>query len=132
MRTIPTEKPGKPTVTGLLRWTPPPRDQKGGYQTTGDLKMAEREGEDLNLTDYENWLLGRFDSRDGVPQGTERLTHAKWVAHVKADIPMSDFTWIEYEHHIKAGFGDEWWFENRPPGPEWGEGDRPSGKSGAE
>ena len=95
--------------------------------------MAEREWEDLNLTDYENWLLGRFDSRDGVPQGTERLTHAKWVAHVKADIPMSDFTWIEYEHHIKAGFGDEWWFEDRPPGPEWGEGDRPPGKkSGAE
>jgi hypothetical protein len=31
--------------------------------------MAEREGEDFNVTDYENWLLARFDSRDGVPWG---------------------------------------------------------------
>ena len=94
--------------------------------------MAEREGEDLNLTDYENWLLGRYDCRDGIPQGLDRLTNEQWVAHVKADLGMSDFTWKQYEHHVTAGFGDEWWFEDRPPGPEWGEGDRPPGKSGTE
>ena len=90
--------------------------------------MAERDGEDLNLTDYENWLLARFDSRDGIPQGLERLTDQRWVAHVKADLPMSDFTWEQYEFHCKSGFGDEWWFEDRPPGEEWGEGERPPGK----
>ena len=130
MRTIPTEKPGKDAVTGRLRWRLPAvrRADVGPPEP----KMAEREGEDLNLTDYENWLLGRFDCRDGIPQGLERLTHDKWVAHVKVDIPMSDFTWKQYEHHVKAGFGDEWWFEDRPPGAEWGEGDRPPGKSGVE
>ena len=97
-----------------------------------NLKMAEREGEDLHLTDYENWLLGRYHCRGGIPQGLERLTHEKWVAHVKADLGMSDFTWKQYEHHVEAGFGDEWWFEDRPPGPEWGEDDRPPGKSGTE
>ena len=95
--------------------------------------MAEREGEDLNLTDYENWLLGRFDCREGIPQGLERLTHERWVAHVKADLPKSDFTWDHYRFHCFSGFGDEWFFgQDRPPGPEWGEGDRPPGKSGAE
>ena len=65
--------------------------------------MAEREGEDLNLTDYENWLLARFDSRQGVPMGLERLTNERWVAHVKADLPKSDFAWGQYEAHVKAG-----------------------------
>ena len=91
--------------------------------------MAEREGEDLNLTDYENWLLARFDSREGVPQGLERLTDERWTAHVKADIPRSDFTWLQYEEHVNAGFGDEWFHDmDRPPGEEWGEDDRPPGK----
>ncbi len=91
--------------------------------------MAEREGEDLNMTDMENWWAGRW--RGDLPQGMERLTNEKWVAFVKADLPKSDFTWEQYEFHVKAGFGDGWFFDqDRPPGPEWGEGDRPPGKSG--
>ena len=90
--------------------------------------MAEREGEDLNLTDYENWLLARFDSRQGVPMGLERLTNERWVAHVKADLPKSDFAWGQYEAHVKAGFGDEWFFDqDRPPEPD-SEEERPPGK----
>ena len=92
--------------------------------------MAERAGEDLNLTDYESWLLARFDSRDGVPNDTERLTNKKWVAHVQADLPKSDFTWEQYEAHVKAGFGDEWFFDqDRPPEPD-SEEERPPGKRG--
>ena len=89
----------------------------------------ERKGENLNMTDYENWLLARFDSSEGVPQGLERLTNEKWVAHVLGDLPMSEFTWDQYEAHVAAGLGDEWFFDqDRPPGPEWGEEDRPTGK----
>ena len=92
--------------------------------------MAEREGEDLNLTDYENWLLARFDPSDGVPRGIEWLTNEKWVAFVQEDLPKSDFTWEQYEFHVNSGFGDECFFDqDRPPGEEWGEGDRP-GKRG--
>ena len=93
--------------------------------------MAERteQGEDLNLTDYENWLLARFDSRDGVPQGLERLTNERWVAHVQADLPMSDFTWQQYEFHVNSGFGDEWFFDqDRPPEDPDSEEERPPGK----
>jgi hypothetical protein len=90
--------------------------------------MAEREGEDLNLTDYENYQLARFDSRDGVPQGLDRLTNEKWVAHMQADLPLSDFTWQQYEFHCKSGFGDEWFFDqDRPPEPD-SEEERPRGK----
>ena len=90
--------------------------------------MAEREGEDLNLTDYENWLLSRYDSRLGIPFGMERLTDERWVDHVKADIPNSDFTWEQYEFHVKSGFGDEWFFDqDRAPEPD-SEEDRPLGK----
>ena len=82
--------------------------------------MAEREREDLCLTDYENFLLARFDSRaNGVPQALERLTNQKWVAHVLADLPKSDFTWEQYEFHVNSGFGDEWFFDqDRPPEPD--------------
>ena len=86
--------------------------------------MAEREGEDLILTDYENWLLARFDSREGVPQGAERLTNERWTTHVQQDLPKSDFTWGGYVHHVKRHFGDEWFFDqDRAPGEEWREGD---------
>ena len=99
-----------------------------------NLKMAEREGEHFNLTDYENWLVARYDSsRNGVPQGTERLTGPRWVSHVLEDLPKSEWTFSQYEAHVKAGFGDEW-FQNqdRPPGEEWGEAERPPAKNGAE
>ena len=90
--------------------------------------MAEREGENLTLTDYENWLLSRFDSRDGVPQGLERLTNEKWLLHVLADLPLSDFTWEQYEFHVNSSFGDEWFFDmDRPQEPD-SEEERPPGK----
>ena len=90
--------------------------------------MAERGGENLHMTDYENWLLARFDSRGGVPVGLERLTNRRWTDHVQADLPMSDFTWGQYEAHVKAGFGDEWFFDqDRPPEPD-SEEERPPGK----
>ena len=92
--------------------------------------MAERDGEDLHLTDYENWLLARFDCRGDVPCGLGRLTHRRWVSHVQADLPMSDFTWPQYVFHVRSGFGDEWFFgQDRAPGPEWGECERPPGKT---
>ena len=91
--------------------------------------MAEREGEDLNLTDYENYQLARFDSRDGVPQGLERLTNEKWVVHVQTDLPMSDFTWAQYLFHVTNHFGDEWFFDqDRPPEDPDSEEERPRGK----
>ena len=90
--------------------------------------MAEREGENLTLTDYENWLLSRWDSRDGVPQGLERLTNEKWLLHVLADLPLSDFTWQQYEFHVNSSFGDDWFFDmDRPPEPD-SEEERPPGK----
>ena len=58
------------------------------------------------LVDYENWLLERFDGR--VPQGMERLTDEKWTAHVRADLPKSDFTWEQYAAYVEADGGDDW------------------------
>ena len=58
------------------------------------------------LADYENWLLERYSGR--VPQGLERLTDPQWTAHVRADLPHSDFTWEQYAAYVEAGGGDEW------------------------
>ncbi len=87
------------------------------------------------MMDWENWLLARYDCRHGIPVGIERLSHPAWKAHVLEDLSKSDSpTWQEYEAYVKANEGDEWFFDqDRPPGPEWGEGERPPGrKSGAE
>ena len=67
-------------------------------------------GEFANLTDYENYLLECFDARAGVPRGMERLSDERWVAHVRADLPDSDFTWEQYEAYVRAGLGDDWFF----------------------
>ena len=58
------------------------------------------------LADYENWLLDRYSGR--VPQGLERLTDPQWTAHVRADLPRSDFTWEQYVRYVEAGGGDDW------------------------
>ena len=101
---------------------------KAKFGSTRIKKMAERQGEDLNLTDYENWLLSRYDSRLGIPCGMERLTHPGWVDHVRSDLPSSDSTWDQYEFHVRSGFGDEWFFDqDRAPEPD-SEEDRPPGK----
>jgi hypothetical protein len=135
LRTIPTEKPGKDAVnavTGLLRWTPPSRSE-GQTSDHRNLKMTECYDPTF-MMDWENWLLARFDCRSGIPVGLERLSHPAWKDHVLNDLSNSDSpTWEEYEAYVRAGEGDEWFFDqDRPPGPEWGEGDRPPGKSGAE
>ena len=64
------------------------------------------------LWDYENWLLGRYDVRLGMPVGLGRLTHEPWVRHVKNDLPNSDFTWEQYVKHVEANDGDDWFFES--------------------
>ena len=94
-------------------------------------------GDDYDCTfmmDWENWLLARYDFRKGIPVGLERLSHPAWREHVLEDISKSDWpTWDAYTAYVRNGEGDEWFFDqDRPPGPEWGEGDRPPGKSGAE
>ena len=71
------------------------------------------------IWDYENFLLSHFDSQLGIPVGMERITDPNWVQHVKADLPMSDFTWEQYVEHVEASDGDEWFFaEDRGPDPE--------------
>ena len=92
--------------------------------------MVERPGENLHPTDYENWLLARFDCRDGIPERLERLTNERWVTHVKTDLPKPDFTWEQYEAHVKAGFGDECFLgQDHPPTGE-SDDERPPGKNG--
>ena len=63
------------------------------------------------LWDYENWLLSRYDLKQGMPVGLGRLTHEPWVRHVKSDLPKSDFTWEQYEAHVQNNDGDDWFFE---------------------
>ncbi len=63
------------------------------------------------LWDYENWLLGRYDVKLGMPVGLGRLTHEPWVRHVKKDLPNRDFTWEQYDKHVEANDGDDWFFE---------------------
>ena len=66
------------------------------------------------LTDYETWLLSTYNIELGIPVGMERLTHERWVQHVKDDLPRSEFTWQQYVAHVEASEGDEWFLEGDP------------------
>ena len=66
------------------------------------------------LTDYETWLLSTYNIELGIPVGMERLTHERWVQHVKDDLPRSEFTWAQYEAHVVASDGDDWFLEGDP------------------
>ena len=61
----------------------------------------------------------------------ERLTNEAWVTNVQTDMPKSDFTWEQYEAHVRAGFWDEWCFDqDRPLVQNGGKGNDNQGKTG--
>ena len=86
----------------------------------GTFRQEESEAQVIEMSalcDYETWLLSTYNTELGIPVGMERLTQESWVQHVKDDLPMSDFTWIQYVEHVEAGDGDEWFLERGPLDP---------------
>mgnify|MGYP000120059455 FL=1 len=69
----------------------------------------------LDLSDYELFLLESFDTRHGIPQSLERLSHEKWVEHVQADLPKTMFSWKQYEAHVNSFYGDGVFFDQDHP-----------------
>ncbi len=66
------------------------------------------------LCDYETWLLSTYNIELGIPVGMERLTHEGWVRHVKDDLARSEFTWAQYQEHVKSNDGEPWFLEGDP------------------
>ena len=60
------------------------------------------------LMDTENWILRRWDSRQGIPKGPRRFENDAWATLVKTCLEDSDTCWDEYCAWVQAGYGDEW------------------------
>ena len=63
------------------------------------------------LMDLENWILHKWDSRQGIPQGPRRFENEAWATLVKTGLQDSDTSWEEYSAWCLAGYGDEWFQE---------------------
>ena len=63
------------------------------------------------MMDFENWVLGHWDARQGIPTGPTRHGHAYWATHMQEHLRDSDTCWEEYVAWVESGGGDEWFRE---------------------
>jgi hypothetical protein len=71
-------------------------------------RLERQRDHDIFMMDLENYILGRWDARQGIPKGPRRHENALWAAHVKSHLEDADTTWIEYVEWVSQGGGDEW------------------------
>ena len=70
---------------------------------------------DTFMMDTENWILQKWDSRKGIPQGPARYKNSDWAELVqKHCFPHGDLYWHEYVAWCESGGGDEWFQEELP------------------
>ena len=65
---------------------------------------------DTFMMDTENWILQKWDSRKGIPQGPERYKNSEWAQLVQRYCwPYGDdLYWHEYISWVRSGGGDDW------------------------
>ncbi len=66
---------------------------------------------DAFYMDLENYILGQWDARQGIPKGPRRHENELWAAHVKGHLEDADATWAAYVSWVSQGGGDEWFVE---------------------
>jgi len=74
-----------------------------------EAEYKKRLARDRFLTDLENSCLDSWV--DEIPQGPTRVDDPEWSEHVRATIEYSDTTWAVYAAWVRAGHGDEWFFD---------------------
>ena len=58
--------------------------------------------------DFENYVLSKWDSRQGIPTGPRRYENKAWAELMKSNLEDSDTTWDIYIRWVSEGGGDEW------------------------
>jgi hypothetical protein len=64
------------------------------------------------MTDFENYCLSRWDSRQGIPQGPTRHLNEAWAIHMRKYIEDSDTTFSAYKEFVEGGGGGDEYFYN--------------------
>ena len=82
-----------------LYWRDEPLDK--------DLTKEWRDHDNF-MMDFENWVLSKWDSRQGVPKGLRRYENDAWASLMKENLEDSDTTWSIYVSWVENGGGDEW------------------------
>ena len=68
-------------------------------------------GSDNFMMDFENWVLARWDSRQGIPTGPRRHENEAWAELMKSNLEDADTCWEEYVAWVAQGGGDEYFQE---------------------
>ena len=87
------------------------RDWKAEMNARRAVAKQKKKDDNNFLMDLENYCLGKWDSRQGIPQGPTRVDNPAWREFMKSEILDSDTTWEIYEAWVREGNGDEWFFE---------------------
>ena len=87
------------------------RDWKAEMNTRRDAERQRKRDKTNFLLDLENYCLGKWDARQGIPQGPTRIDNPAWRAHMQTELVDSDTTWDIYAEFVRGGGGDEWFFE---------------------
>ncbi len=71
-------------------------------------RLERQRDHDAFMMDLENYILGYWDARKGIPKGPWRHENELWAAHVKRHLEGADSTWASYVSWVSQGGGDEW------------------------
>ena len=63
------------------------------------------------MLDFENYVLSKWDSRQGIPTGPRRHENKAWAELMKSNLEDSDTCWEAYVEWVGQGGGDEWFCE---------------------
>ena len=74
-----------------------------------EAEYKKRLARDRFLMDFENSCLDSWV--DEIPQGPTRVDDPEWSEHVRAAIEDYSISFKIYEAWVRAGHGDEWFFE---------------------
>ena len=70
-------------------------------------RLERQRDHDAFMMDLENYILGHWDARQGIPKGPRRHENALWAAHVKSHLVDTDTTWVGYVSWVSQGGADE-------------------------
>ena len=71
-------------------------------------QLEKRRHYNAFMMDFENYVLSKWDSRQGIPTGPRRYENEAWAELMKSHLEFSDSCWEDYVAWVSQGGGDEY------------------------
>ena len=81
-------------------------------RAAAEQRREEERNHNNFMMDFENYVLSKWDSRQGIPTGPRRYENEDWAELMKGNLEVSDSCWVDYVAWVSQGGGDEYFQED--------------------